>query len=87
MNMKSQCAPRDHKYRVPRLISNFTGAMSEDARAMDLQSSEYQVDGGVEKLLALIRQRLHINDLNLEAEAFETYFNQLARKKGETCMK
>ena len=82
MNLKSHCAPRDHTYLAPRLISNFTGAMSEDARAMDLQSSEYQVEDGVEKLLAFIRNRLHIIDLSLEAEAFENYFTQLARTKG-----
>ena len=71
MNLKSQCAPRDYKYLAPRLISNFIGALSEDTRAMDIHSSDYQVDGGVGKLLALIRQRLHITDLNLETEAFE----------------
>ena len=65
----------------PRLISNFTGALSEDVRAMDLQSSEYQVEDGVEKLLAYIRSRLHITDLILEAGAFEnTSHNGHARK-------
>ena len=82
MNLKSQCAPRDHKYLAPRLISNFTGAMREDAMAMELHSSHYQVDDGVEKLLAFIRKRLHITDLSLETEAFENYFTQLARKTG-----
>ena len=70
MNLKSQCDPQDYKYLAPMLISNFIGAMSEDARAMGLHISDYQVDGGVENLLALIRQRLHITDLNLETEAF-----------------
>ena len=87
MNLKAQCAPQDYKYLAPRLISNFIGAMSEDARAMDLHRSDSQVDDGVEKLLALIRQRLHITDLNLETEAFEEYLHQLARAKGETFMK
>ena len=70
MNLKSQCAPRDYKSLAPRLISNFIGAMREDARAMDLQSSDYHVCDGCDKLLALIRQRLHITDLYLETEAF-----------------
>ena len=87
MNLKSQCAPRDYKYLAPKLISNFTGAMSEDARAMELLGSDYQVDDGVDQLLAFIRKRLHITDLNLETEAFEKYFTHLVRKKGETLMK
>ena len=36
MNLKSQCAPKDYKYLAPILISNFTGVMGEDARAMEL---------------------------------------------------
>ena len=48
MNLKSQCAAKDYKYLAPKLISNFTGAMSEDARAMELHSTDYQVDDGVE---------------------------------------
>ena len=72
---------------APKLIASFTGAMSEDARAMELHSSEYQVDDGVEKLLAFIRKRLHNTDLSLETETFEKYFTHLARKKGETRMK
>ena len=87
LNLKSQCAPKDYKYLAPKLISNFTGSMSEDARAMELLGSDFQVDDGVEKLLAFLRKRLHITDLNLETEAFERYFSQLARKKGETLMK
>ena len=79
------CSPR-LQIPGPRLISNFTGAMRDDARSVDLQSSDYQVDNGVEKLLSLIRQRLHITDINLETEALYKYFNQLARKKGETFM-
>ena len=47
----------------------------------------YQVDDGVEQLLAFIRKRLHITDLHLETEAFEKYFTHLARKKGETLTK
>ena len=61
--------------------------MSEDARAMELLGTDYQVDDGVEKLLAFIRKRLHITDLHLETEAFDKYFSHLARKKGETLMK
>ena len=81
MNLKSQCAPKDYKYLAPRLISNFTGDMSEDARAMELNGIDYQVEDGVEQLLALIRKRLHITGLNLEAEAFEKYFTHLARTR------
>ena len=66
MNLKSQCAPKDFKYLAPKLIANFTGTMSEDARAVELLGSDYQVDDGVELLLAFIRRRLHITDLHLE---------------------
>ena len=87
MNLKSQCAPRDYKYLAPKLISNFTGSLSEDARAMELNGIHFQVDDGVEQLLDFLRKRLHITDLSLETEAFEIYFSRLARKKGETLMK
>ncbi len=87
MNLKSQCGPRDFKYLAPRLIANFTGAMSEDARAMEMLGTDYMVEDGVERLLAFIRKRIHITDLNLETDAFEKYFNHLTRKKGETLMK
>ncbi len=87
LNLKSQCVPRDYKYLAPKLIANFTGSMSDDAKAMELSATDFQVDDGVEKLLRFIRKRLHITDLNLETEAFEKYFAQLARKKGETLMK
>ena len=87
MNLKSQCTTKDYKYLAPKLISNFTGSMSEDARAMELLGTDYQVHDGVERLLTFIRKRLHITDLGLETEAFEKYFTHLARKKGETLMK
>ena len=58
MNLKSQCAPKDYTYLAPKLISNFTGAMREDARAMELMGTDYQVDDGVDELLALIRKRV-----------------------------
>ena len=87
MNLKSQCAAKDYTYLAPKLISNFTGAMSEDARAMELHSTDYQVDDGVEKLLAFIRKRLNITDLSMDVEAFERYFTKLARKKGDTPLK
>ena len=87
MNLKSQCTPKDYKFLAPKLISNFTGSMSEDARAMELLGSDYQVHDGVERLLAFIRKRLHITNLGLETEAFEKYFTHLVRKRGETLMK
>ena len=86
MNLKSQCVPRDDKYLAPELIANFTGSMRDDAKAMELNATDFQVDDGVEQLLRFIRKRLHITDLNLETEAFDKYFAQLARKKGETLM-
>ena len=50
LNLKSQCSHRDHTYLAPKLISNFTGAMSDDARSMDINSSDYLVGDGVERL-------------------------------------
>ncbi len=81
MNLKSQCTPQDYKYLAPKLIACFTGAMRDDAKAMDLNATEFQVSDGVEQLLKLIRKRLHITDLSLETEAFDKYFAQLARNK------
>ena len=57
--------------------------MREDARAMELLGQDYLADDGVESLLALLRKRLHITDLHLETDAFEKYFNHLARKRGK----
>ena len=87
MNLKSQCGTKDHKYLAPRLISNFKGAMSDDARSMELNAAEYLIPDGVEKLLAFIRKRLNIRDLDLETEAFDKYFNNMMRRKGETLTK
>ena len=87
LNLKSQCAPRDYKYLAPKLIANFTGAMRDGARAMELLGQDLLDDDGVEKLLSFIRKRLHITDLHLETDAFEKYFTHLARKRGETLMK
>ncbi len=70
LNLKSQCVPRDYKYLAPKLIAHFTGSMSDDAKAMELSATDFQVDDGVEQLLRFIRKRLHITDLNLETEAF-----------------
>ena len=71
LNLKSQCGPKDYKYLAPKLIANFTGAMSEDARAMELLGSDFLEEDGVEKLLTFIRKRLHITDLHLETDAFD----------------
>ena len=72
LHLKSQCGQRDHTNLAPRLISNFKGATSEDVRAMKLNSSDYQVPDGVEKLLTVIRRRLNIRELDLETEIFQT---------------
>ena len=87
LNLKSQCGSRDHKFLAPRLVSNFKGAMSDDVRSMELNSSEYQVPDGVERLLAFIKRRLNIRELDLETEAFKTYFNDMMRRRGETLTK
>ena len=87
LNLKSPCGPRDYNFLAPRLIANFTGTMSDDARAIELLGTDCMTDDGVEQRLAFIRKRLHITDLSLETEAFDKYFNQLARKIGETLMK
>ena len=61
--------------------------MSVDVRSMELSSSDYQVEDGVEKLLAFIRKRLNIRELDLETEVFKKYFNDMMRKRGETLIK
>ena len=81
MNLKSHCVLTYCKYLAPTLISNFTGAMSADARAMEFLGTDYQVEDGVELLLACIRNRLHITDMNLETESFDNYFIHLAQTK------
>ena len=86
-NLKSQCGPRDHKYLAPRLISNFKGAMSDDVRSMELNSAEYATPDGVERLLAFIKKRLNIRELDLETEVFKKYFDGIVRKRGETLIK
>ena len=65
-NLKAQCGPRDHKYLAPRLISNFKGAFSDDVRSMDLNSPEYKTPDGVERLLAFVKKRLNLRELDLE---------------------
>ena len=86
-NLKSQCGIKDHKVLAPRLISNFKGAMSDDARNIELSAGGYQAPDGVERLLALIRKRLNIRDLDPETEAFDTYFNHMTRTRCETLNK
>ena len=80
-NLNSQCGKKGHKYLAPRLISNFKGSMSEDARSMGLSAADYMTPDGVERLLEFIRKRLNIRDLDLETEAFDKYFNKMTRQK------
>ena len=87
MNLKSQCGTKDHKYLAPRLISHFKGAMHDDARSIELSAADYLDLDGVEKLLASIWKMLNIRDLDLETEAFDKYFNNMMRRKGETLTK
>ena len=61
--------------------------MSDGARSMEISSSDYLVDDGVERLLSFIRKRLNIRDIAWETDAFETYVNHMMRKRGETLMK
>ena len=61
--------------------------MSDDARSIELNAGGYQIPDGVERLLALIRKRLNIRDLDLETEAFDKYFNHRNRKRDETLNK
>ena len=86
-NLKAQCGQRDHKYLAPRLISNFKGAFSDDVRSMELNSAEDQTPDGVERLLAFIKRRLNIRELDLETEVFKKYFDGIVRKRGETLIK
>ena len=61
--------------------------MSDDVRRMELNSADYLVPDGVEQLLARIKKRLNIRELDLETEVFQTYFNSMMRKSGETLIK
>ena len=61
--------------------------MSDGARSIELSVADYLVSGGVEKRLAFIRTRLNIRDLDLETEAFDKYFNNMVRRKGDTLTK
>ena len=60
--------------------------MSEDARAMELLGTDYHVEGGVERLLAFIRNRLHTTDMNLEQRPSISTSTTWRGKKGETLM-
>ena len=61
--------------------------MSDDVRSMELNSADYAVPDGVERLLAFIKKRLNIRELDLETEVFRKYFDQMMRKRGETLIK
>ena len=54
---------------------------------MELDSSEYLVPDGIEKLLAFLRKRLNIRDLDMETDTFKKYFNEMMRRRGETLTK
>ena len=54
---------------------------------MELDSSEYLVPDGVEKLLAFLRKRLNIRDLDMETDTFKKYFTEMMRRRGETLTK
>ena len=61
--------------------------MIDDVRSMELNSVDYLVPDGIERLLAFITRRLNIRELDLETEAFKKYFNGMMRKRGETLTK
>ena len=54
---------------------------------IELNAADYLVPDGIEKLLAFIRKRLDIHDLDLGTEAFDKYFNNMMRRKGDTLTK
>ena len=54
---------------------------------MELASSDYLIPDGVEKLLEFLGTRLNIRVLDLETDAFNKYFNDMMRKRGETLNK
>ena len=64
LNIKAQRGPTYHKYLTPRLISNFKGPRKDDALTMELD--EYLVPDGIEKLLAFLKKRLNIRELDME---------------------
>ena len=49
--------------------------MSDDVRSMELNSADYAVPDGVERLLAFIKNRLNIRELDLETEVFKKYLD------------
>ena len=61
--------------------------MNDDDRSMELNSADYAVPDGVERLLAFIEKRWNIRELDLETEVFETYFDGMMRQRGETLIK
>ena len=61
--------------------------MSDGVRSMELNSADYAVPDGVERLLAFSKKRWDIRELDLETEVFQKYFNSMMRKRGETLIK
>ena len=61
--------------------------MLADAQAMELSSSAFQTEDGIERLLKLIQTRLNITDFQLETESFSKLFDKLERRRGDTITK
>ena len=51
MNLKAQCAAKDHKYLAPKLIANFKGSLLADCRQLELDMAQFKVSDGIEKLM------------------------------------
>ena len=71
LDPKAHCGPKDHKYLAPRLISNFKGALKDGVISMGLNSSDYLVPDGIEKLFACLRKRLNSRELDLETDTYK----------------
>ena len=78
---------KDHKYLAPRLISNFKGSLKEDVLTMELDANEYLVPVAIEKLLAFLKKRLNIRELDMETDTFKKYLNDMMIRRGETLTK
>ena len=80
-NLKSQISTKDLKFLGPALIAKFKGALLDDFQRQELDSSVYAKDSGVDDLMAFLKKRINITDLQIEKQCFEEYFYKLKRGK------
>ena len=83
LNLRAQCTQRAWKFVAPMMIAKFMGSLKDDCQNVELDSTKYRTDTGVEDLLDYLKKRLNITDLQVEREAFEQYFYKMRRAKGD----